>query len=172
MAIHVGRDGAIIGEFDEDVFRNKIFSGELLPDDVFWQPELKEWLPISSYRVPPPLPEPPRPIETALDRVSEFMTKGPKPKKTSRSFSPAKTGGLLAVAAWLAPLAHESFFFLVSLPFLLAAFVLAIVSIVKGRLTGGIILLVAILPAFIASCGSMTDRDKILHHPEQLRQGR
>jgi len=55
------------------------------------------------------------------------------------------------------------FFFLLSLPLLFAAFVLAIVSLVRGRVTGGICLLIGLLPAFMMAFVAVTERDKILN---------
>jgi undecaprenyl pyrophosphate phosphatase UppP len=54
------------------------------------------------------------------------------------------------------------FFFLLSLPLLFAAFVLAIVSLVRGRVTGGICLLIGLFPAFMMAFVSLTERDKLL----------
>jgi undecaprenyl pyrophosphate phosphatase UppP len=65
------------------------------------------------------------------------------------------------VAAF-APLVSPTFFFLLSLPLLFAAFVLAIVSLVRGRITGGICLLLGLLPAFIMAFVAVTERGKIL----------
>ena len=72
------------------------------------------------------------------------------------------------MAAAFAPLLHPAMF-LLSLALLVAAFVLAIVSIVRGKVGGGIILLAGVFISFFASCSALVDRDKILHHPEQLR---
>ena len=88
----------------------------------------------------------------------------PKKEKT-----PTQIGALCAVAAVFAPLLHEICFFLISLPLLLAAFVLAIVSIVRGKVGGGVLLLAGLVLALPSSCSMMIDREKMLHHPEQLR---
>jgi uncharacterized membrane protein YphA (DoxX/SURF4 family) len=47
-----------------------------------------------------------------------------------------------------------------ALPLLFAAFVLAIVSLVRGRVTGGICLLIGLFPAFMMAFVSVTDREK------------
>jgi undecaprenyl pyrophosphate phosphatase UppP len=96
----------------------------------------------------------------------------PLPGKTKKERSPAQLGGLLAVGAAFIPLLHPSLFFLLSLPMLFTAFLLAIVAIVKGRVTGGIFLLIGLLPAFMMSFTCLVDREKLLHHPEQLRESR
>ena len=67
-------------------------------------------------------------------------------------------------AAFL-PLANPVLFILGSLPLLLAAFVLAIVSIVRGKIGGGICLLVGLILAFTMSLVSMVNWDGLLHHP-------
>src|SRR4030095_15054151 len=37
MRFHVARDGAVMGEFEEQVFRDKVFSGEIRPSDWYWR---------------------------------------------------------------------------------------------------------------------------------------
>src|SRR5437879_2969404 len=74
-------------------------------------------------------------------------------------------GGLCAVTAAFLPLVNPVFFFLGSLPLLLAAFVLAIVSIVHGKVVGGVGLLAGLVLAFTMSVVSLVNRDELLHHP-------
>ena len=69
------------------------------------------------------------------------------PKKKESSL--AAIGALCAIAAALLPLATSMFFLLFSLPLLLTAFVLAIMSLVRGRFTGGVILLIGVFFAFL-----------------------
>jgi hypothetical protein len=170
MTFHACRlDGTIIGEFSEGEFREKVFSNELMPEDYYWHEGMSDWAPVSNYRAstkttkievskPPPLPAIPQ---------------APLPKPPKQSSPPAVTGGLCAIAAAFAPLLHPVCFFLISLPFLVAAFVLAIVSIVRGKVGSGIALLAGTMIAFLMSIASMTiDRDKLFHHPAQMRQGR
>ena len=35
MRFHVAREGAVMGEFEEQIFRNKVFSGEIRPNDFY-----------------------------------------------------------------------------------------------------------------------------------------
>jgi len=35
MRFHVTREGAVMGEFEEQIFRNKVFSGEIRPNDFY-----------------------------------------------------------------------------------------------------------------------------------------
>ena len=51
MRFHVARDGAVIGEFEEQIFRNKDFSGENQPSDLYWIPGFSDWRPVSEFRV-------------------------------------------------------------------------------------------------------------------------
>jgi len=51
MRFHVARDGAVMGEFEEQIFRNKVFSGEILPSDLYWIPGFNHWRPVSEFRV-------------------------------------------------------------------------------------------------------------------------
>lgn len=43
-------DGSPIGEFTESDFREKIFTGELQPEDYYWSEGMAEWRPVSEYR--------------------------------------------------------------------------------------------------------------------------
>src|SRR5437867_13433926 len=111
---------------------------------------MDDWQLVSEYRglpsptTPPTLPPLPRMPETK--------------KKKGRAETPASIGGACALVAAFAPLVSPTLFFLLSLPLLFAAFVLAIVSLVRGRVTGGICLLIGLLPAFMMAFLS-TDRD-------------
>jgi hypothetical protein len=69
--------------------------------------------------------------------------------------SPAAIGMICAVAAALLPLAVPAFFFFISLPLLTAAFVLAIVALVRGGIFGGIFLLLLVFFAFPVSIVTM-----------------
>ena len=51
MRFHVARDGAVMGEFEEQIFRNKVFSGEIRPSDLYWIPGFNHWRPVSEFRV-------------------------------------------------------------------------------------------------------------------------
>lgn len=66
------------------------------------------------------------------------------------------------VAAFL-PLANPVLFVLGSLPLFLTAFVLAIVSIVRGKVGRGLSLLVGLIFAFMMSLVCLADRDNLLH---------
>lgn len=51
MRFHVAREGAMMGEFEEQIFRNKVFSGEIRPNDLYWIPGFANWRPVSEFRV-------------------------------------------------------------------------------------------------------------------------
>jgi hypothetical protein len=51
MKFHVARDGAVMGEFEEQIFRNKVFSGEIRPNDLYWTAGFTDWRPVSEFRV-------------------------------------------------------------------------------------------------------------------------
>ena len=51
MKFHVAREGAVMGEFEEQIFRNKVFSGEIRPSDWYWIPGFSDWRPVSEFRV-------------------------------------------------------------------------------------------------------------------------
>ncbi len=47
----MAREGAVMGEFEEQIFRNKVFSGEIRPSDWYWIPGFGDWRPVSEFRV-------------------------------------------------------------------------------------------------------------------------
>ena len=51
MRFHVARDGAVLGEFEEPAFRNKVFNGEITPTDFYWRPGFEDWRPVSEFRI-------------------------------------------------------------------------------------------------------------------------
>jgi len=51
MKFHVAREGAVLGEFEEQIFRNKVFSGEIRPSDLYWTAGFTDWRPVSEFRV-------------------------------------------------------------------------------------------------------------------------
>ena len=150
MIFHVGRDGTELGQFSEQEFRDKISAGEIRPYDHYWTQEMDDWQLVSEYRRLPSSPGPP--TLPPLRRMPE--------KKKGWAETPASIGGACALVAAFAPLVSPAFFFLLSLPLLFAAFVLAIVSLVRGRVTGGICLLIGLFPALIMSFVSLTQREK------------
>ena len=92
----------------------------------------------------------------------------PLASKEKKEKARPQASAAYAIAAAFAPLLDQTLFFLISLPLLFAAFVLAIVSIARGKIGGGILLLIGLAFAFVCSIGALTDRDKILHHPEAI----
>lgn len=51
MRFHVAREGAVVGEFEEQSFRNKVFAGEIMPNDFYWRAGFSDWRPVSEFRV-------------------------------------------------------------------------------------------------------------------------
>jgi hypothetical protein len=51
MKFHVARESAVMGEFEEQIFRNKVFSGEIRPNDLYWTAGFTDWRPVSEFRV-------------------------------------------------------------------------------------------------------------------------
>jgi GYF domain 2 len=51
MRFHVARKGAVLGKFDEQIFRNRVFSGEIRPNDWYWTAGFTDWRPVSEFRV-------------------------------------------------------------------------------------------------------------------------
>ena len=51
MKFHVAREGSVMGEFEEQIFRNKVFSGEIRPSDFYWIPGFSSWRPVSGFRI-------------------------------------------------------------------------------------------------------------------------
>src|SRR5206468_12373621 len=71
------------------------------------------------------------------------------------------------------PLASPMFFFFFSLPFLIVAFVLAIISLVQQRIAGGIILMIGLFIAFPVAIVTMISATKArMEHAHAIRQER
>ncbi len=51
MKFHVAREGALVGEFDEQTFRSKVFAGEITPLDFYWRAGFDDWRPVSEFRI-------------------------------------------------------------------------------------------------------------------------
>jgi hypothetical protein len=51
MRFHVAREGAVMGQFEEQIFRNKVFAGEIRPSDLYWIPGFNDWRPVSEFRL-------------------------------------------------------------------------------------------------------------------------
>lgn len=51
MRFHVARKGAVVGEFEEQTFRNKVFPGEVRPNDLYWTAGFADWRPVAEFRV-------------------------------------------------------------------------------------------------------------------------
>ena len=51
MKFHVAREGAVLGEFQEQIFRNKVFSREIRPNDLYWTAGFTDWRPVNEFRV-------------------------------------------------------------------------------------------------------------------------
>jgi DNA-directed RNA polymerase subunit RPC12/RpoP len=152
---YVGRGGTELGQFNEQEFRDKILTGSIRPGDHYWKEGMDDWQLVSEYRgLPSPTTPPTLP---PLARMPETK------KKKGRAETPASIGGACALVAAFAPLVSPTLFFLLSLPLLFAAFVLAIVSLVRGRVVGGICLLVGLFPALMMAFVTLTDRDKLLN---------
>ena len=47
----MAREGAVMGEFEEQIFRNKVFAGEIRPSDSYWIAGFNDWRPVSEFRV-------------------------------------------------------------------------------------------------------------------------
>jgi hypothetical protein len=145
--------GKVIGKFTDGEFKAKIRMGDFSPGDQYLAEGMKQWVPCSS----PAFAEP------------ERLRLQQKAKKKERSL--AATGGLCAAVAVFISLVHPVLFVFTSLPFLITGFVLAILSIVRGKIAGGLCLLAGTIIALCLSFVAVTDRDHILHHPEKFRSG-
>jgi hypothetical protein len=146
MNVHVSRDGKVIGEFSEDDFRKNVRRGVVVPSDYYFCEGFTDWKSVADFK-----------------RHRLFTAFRSERSRIERS--PAYTGGLCAVAAAFLPLANPVLFVLGSLPLFLTAFVLAIVSIVRGKIGGGLCLLVGLIFTFMISLVCLVDRDNLLHHP-------
>ena len=128
MNVHVSRNGKVIGEFSEEDFRKNVQIGVIAPSDYYFCEGFTNWKSVADFK---------------RNRFLLGKFAGVKQR------SPAYTGGLCAVVAAFLPLVSPVLFFLGSLPLFLTAFVLAIVSIVRGKVGGGLLLLVGLVFAFM-----------------------
>jgi hypothetical protein len=66
MVFYVAREGAEIGQFNEEDFRRNIRVGNIRPGDRFWREGMDDWRLVSEYGSlpsssgPPPLPSMPQ----------------------------------------------------------------------------------------------------------------
>jgi GYF domain 2 len=51
MTFHVARGGEITGEFNESTFQEKVFAGEIRPEDHYWTEGFADWRLVSQYRI-------------------------------------------------------------------------------------------------------------------------
>ncbi|MBA3962583.1 MAG: DUF4339 domain-containing protein [Chthoniobacterales bacterium] len=149
MIYHVARDGEVLGEFSEDEFRARRARGAVLPTDHYWTEEMSEWKPVSEYRVVAktqririaPELAPPTPIVIAVSAQPE------KPVQQWYRSLPLAGGALILLAIALSFAAGPLFY--ASLFLLAAALVIAILSVVRGGLIGGIVLLLSLIVATV-----------------------
>ena len=174
--IYVCRDGQDIGDWPEDQFQAKIFSGELFETDWFFYEGMTDWQRVREYRRPEigawrrgEEKTPNGLSRTGVNQITassqpivEKLKSAFEIKRGGKKQSAAETGGACALVAAFAPLLHPTLFFLASLPLLIAAFVLAIVSLVRGKVGGGIALMVGVFFAFMMSIVTLTERDRLL----------
>jgi hypothetical protein len=158
--LYVARDGADIGQFSEEEFRAgkaKERLNSLLSDRRLFERK-----------------EPANDSDRLADEESKTpMSEASAEKKMRRGSSPAYTayiGALLAIVAAFIPLVNWAFFWFLSLPLVLATFVLAIVSLVRGGITGGVILMIGVFLAFPISILTALNREQILKSSQRVRE--
>jgi hypothetical protein len=117
MNVHVSRNGKVIGEFSEEDFRKNVRIGVIAPSDYYFCEGFTDWKSVADF----------------------------KRKQALLGFTPPKTIagqiGALLVVSWFMPMIHPVFL-IFTIALAIAAFVVAIMEIVKSRLTGGILLVV------------------------------
>ena len=156
-------DGKVIGKFSEAELRAKIAAGSVSPDDQYVADGASErrradeypgatfpWRDEDQPLIPPP-------DRTARKKEDHWPANWLAPPK-----SPLEFGVLCAICAALLPLLHPMFV-LVSVGLLMASFVLSIIAMVRGKVSGGILLMIGIITvALPVLCVSTIDREKIL----------
>ena len=154
-------DGKLIGKFSDAELRAKIAAGEISPDDQYLAEGSSDWKRAAEFpgamfpwKDQPATPAPDRTARKKEDHWSANWLAPPK--------SPLEFGVLCAICAALLPLLHPMFV-LVSVGLLMASFVLSIIAMVRGKVSGGILLMIGIITvALPVSCVSTIDREKIL----------
>ena len=79
MIFYITREGAEIGPFSEEEFREKLLGGDIKPGDHYWQEGMDDWQLIGEYSGLPSPSAPPR-----LPAVPRVRKK--KKKQTTRFF--------------------------------------------------------------------------------------
>ena len=157
MIYYISRDGVERGPLDEGSLKHEIANGITLPTDYYWREGMTDWELVSTLPwqavVPPVVPK-----STKQSRVAKWMQ---REETQLKNRSPAYIGGILTGCAAFLPLANAGLF-LVSLSLLFAAFILAIVALVRGKILGGICLLIFLPIALIVSWTCLVDRDRLL----------
>ncbi len=160
--IFVCRNGEHLGEFSEAEFREKILAEEILPSDDYWQEGFPDWVSVAEYRdladtqptnVRRPAPHRPQQLaQAAVESAAAARPVAAKRKLFERETT-LTIGVACALIAAFGPLFSQTMLVL-SVPLLIAAFVLAIISMVKGRIAGGIALLMGTFIAGPISCAT------------------
>src|SRR6266702_2223171 len=137
--------GKVIGKFTDGEFKAKIRIGDFSPGDQYLAEGMKQWVPCSSPAVAEP----------------ERLRLQQKAKKNERSL--AATGGLCAAVAVFISHVQLDLLVFISLLFLITGLVFTILSIVRGKIAGGLCMLAGKLIALCLSFVAVTDRDDILN---------
>jgi hypothetical protein len=167
VTFHVSRpDGTTLGEFSESEFKRKIFANEIDTDDFYWTEGMEDWRAVALYGarrkaavISPPVPPPLLPVSQPESQATGIST--PKTADSAKAKAKQKTVlgsvalqgfGMLFVAGVI-PVLYSPLI-LVSVGLVLAAFVLAIIGIVRGHVATGVLVIAgcpfALMMAFVA----------------------
>lgn len=112
MSFFVARNGETIGEFTEADFREKVFKGEVQPEDHYWTDGMSDWQPVSAYRASArtqcltTAPEAKAPTATPIITPNLETVARAKQKKAATDYS----GFGLALLAIILPLVYAPLF--------------------------------------------------------------
>jgi hypothetical protein len=75
VIFYVDREGAEIGPFSEEEFREKILAGDIKPGDHYWKEGMADWQLVSEFRgLPSPSAAPPLPPVPRLPKKKKKQT--------------------------------------------------------------------------------------------------
>jgi GYF domain 2 len=142
MPTYVHKDNEERGPFEDNEIIASLRNGTFSPEDLAWRDGFKQWTPLGKlYPAATPRLTPP-PVRTAqtfrLARVAA-QTDRTSGQMTASQFE--REGVAALVIAAIAPFLWKPLF-LLSVGLVLAALVIGIISVVRGRVVSGILLIV------------------------------
>jgi hypothetical protein len=143
MPTYVHKDNEDRGPFEDHEIIASLRNGTFSPEDLGWRDGFKQWTPLGKlYPAATPRLTTPPPVPTA--QTFRRTTVAAQTDRTSRQMTASqfeREGVAALVIAAIAPYLWKPLF-LLSVGLVLAALVIGIISVVRGRVVSGILLIV------------------------------